>query len=37
MGLYKKKGSQFYWMSFRVNGKKICVSTGTTKRIAVAV
>jgi hypothetical protein len=22
MGLYKRKGSRFYWMSFRINGKR---------------
>lgn len=32
MGLYKRKGSQFYWMSFRVNGKKIYESTKTTNK-----
>ncbi|MDA8103784.1 MAG: tyrosine-type recombinase/integrase [Nitrospiraceae bacterium] len=32
MGLYKRKGSQFYWMTFRINGRKICESTGTTNR-----
>ena len=35
MGLYKRKGSQFYWMTFRVNGRKIAESTKTkNKRLA---
>jgi integrase len=32
MGLYKRKDSQFYWMAFRVNGRKISMSTETTNR-----
>jgi len=32
MGLYKRKGSQFYWMTFRINGRKVYESTGTTNR-----
>lgn len=32
MGLYKRKGSQFYWMSFRVNGRRIFESTETTNK-----
>lgn len=32
MGLYKRKGSQFYWMSFRVNGRRIFETTETTNK-----
>lgn len=32
MGLYKRKGSQFYWMSFRVDGRRFFESTGTTNK-----
>lgn len=32
MGLYKRRGSQFYWMTLRVNGKKVYESTKTTNR-----
>jgi integrase len=32
MGLYKRKDSQFYWMTFRINGKKIFESTGTANK-----
>jgi integrase len=32
MGLYKRKGSQFYWMTFRIKGKKIYESTQTTNK-----
>lgn len=32
MGLYKRKGSQYYWMTFRVNGKKIYESTETRNK-----
>lgn len=32
MGLYKRKDSQFYWMGFRINGKKVSESTGTTNK-----
>lgn len=32
MGLYKRKGSQFYWMTFRVNGRKYSESTRTSNR-----
>jgi hypothetical protein len=32
MGLYKRKDSQFYWMTFRVNGKKISLSAETANR-----
>jgi len=32
MGLYKRKGSQFYWMTYRVNGKKRYESTGTANK-----
>lgn len=35
MGLYKRKDSQFYWMTLRVNGRKFIESTGeTTKKAA---
>lgn len=30
MGLYKRKDSQFYWMGFRINGRKTSESTGET-------
>jgi integrase len=33
MGLYKRKGSQFYWMTFRLpSGRKVLESTKTTNR-----
>jgi integrase len=32
MGLYKRKGSQFYWMTFRIKGRKVYESTGTTNK-----
>ncbi|HBE44333.1 MAG TPA: hypothetical protein DDW17_02475 [Deltaproteobacteria bacterium] len=32
MGLYKRSGSPFYWISFRLNGRKICESTKTTNK-----
>src|SRR4030065_816963 len=32
MGLYKRNGSQFYWMSFRVNGRRIFESAETTNK-----
>jgi integrase len=32
MGLYKRKDSRFYWMSYRVDGKRISVSTETKNR-----
>src|SRR3989304_8447028 len=32
MGLYKRNSSQFYWMSFRVNGRRIFESTETTNK-----
>ena len=32
MGLYKKNSSQFYWMSFRVNSRRIFESTETTNK-----
>jgi integrase len=32
MGLYKRKDSQFYWMSFRVNGRKVTESTKTSNK-----
>src|SRR3972149_6132139 len=32
MGLYKRNSSQFYWMSFRVNSRRIFESTETTNR-----
>lgn len=32
MGLYKRKDSQFYWMTFRYNGKKVFESTGTANK-----
>ena len=32
MGLYKRKGSPFYWMTFRINGRKIAESTKTQNR-----
>jgi len=35
MGLYKRKDSKFYWMTFRINGRKVVESTGeTTKKAA---
>lgn len=32
MGLYKRKDSRFYWMSFRINGRTVFESTGTPNR-----
>jgi hypothetical protein len=32
MSLYKRKGSQFYWMTFRINGRKVYESTGTSNK-----
>jgi integrase len=32
MGLYKREGSQFYWMTFRVNSRKVYESTKTTNK-----
>lgn len=32
MGLYKRDGSQFYWMSSRVNGKRVFESTETANK-----
>jgi integrase len=32
VGLYKRKGSPFYWMTARVNGRKVYQSTGTRNR-----
>ncbi len=32
MGLYKRKDSHFYWMSFQVDGKRFSESTGTANR-----
>jgi integrase len=32
MGLYKRKNTQFYWMSYKVNGKRFYESTGTTNK-----
>lgn len=32
MGLYKQKGSRFYWMSLRVNGKRVYESTKTANK-----
>ncbi len=32
MGLYKRKCSQFYWMSFRINRRRIFESTETTNK-----
>lgn len=32
MGLYKRKGSPFFWMTFRINGRKVCESTKTTNK-----
>ena len=32
MGLYKRKDSQFYWMGFRINGKKVEESTKTKNK-----
>ncbi|MBI5886165.1 MAG: site-specific integrase [Deltaproteobacteria bacterium] len=35
MGLYRRKDSPFYWMSFRANGHRVYESTGTdNKRMA---
>lgn len=32
MGLYRRRDSQLYWMTFRVNGRKIYRSTGTSSK-----
>ncbi len=32
MGLYRRKSSQFYWMTFKVSGKRIFESTGTANK-----
>ncbi len=32
MGLYKRNSSQFYWMSFRINGRRTFESTETTNK-----
>jgi len=32
MSLYKRKDSSFYWISFRINGRKLCASTKTSNR-----
>jgi integrase len=32
MGLYRRKDSQFYWLTFRIKGKKVFESTGTANR-----
>jgi integrase len=32
MGLYKRKDSQFYWMTFKINGKKVHESTKTANK-----
>lgn len=32
MGLYKRNGSQFYWMSFRINGRRAFESTETANK-----
>ncbi len=32
MGLYKRKDSQYYWMSFRIEGRKISESTRTANK-----
>lgn len=32
MGLYKRKDSQYYWMSFRINGRNIAFSTKTKNK-----
>lgn len=32
MGLYKRKGSRFYWMSFKMNGKRTYESTRTSNK-----
>lgn len=32
MGLYKRNRSQYYWMSFRINGRRAFESTETTNR-----
>ena len=32
MGLYKRNSSQFYWMSFRINGRRIFESTETANK-----
>ena len=32
MGLYRRNGSQFYWMSFRIVGRRVFESTGTANK-----
>lgn len=32
MGLYKRKDSQFYWMFYRINGRRKFESTGTKNK-----
>ncbi|MCR4287117.1 MAG: site-specific integrase [Deltaproteobacteria bacterium] len=32
MGLYKRKDSHMWWMSFRIDGRRILESTGTTNK-----
>lgn len=32
MGLYKRNSSQYYWMSFRINGRRAFESTETTNK-----
>lgn len=32
MGLYKRRNSQYYWMSFKVKGQRLFQSTGTTNK-----
>jgi len=32
MGLYKRKGSQFYWMTYKLDGRKLFESTRTQNR-----
>ena len=32
MSLYKRKGSPFFWVSFRVNGRRVYKSTGTANK-----
>lgn len=32
MGLYRRKDSQFYWMSYRINGRRMFESTGTKNK-----
>jgi len=32
MGLYKRENSQFYWMSYRIDGKRVFLSTETKNK-----